>query len=673
MKYESTRQLYICYHLISASLENPISSEQLAQYASCSVRTVKSEIKVLDKKLSDEHIANIKSVQKKGYYLNALDAREFINYVKYTNRLIFVYRFNDIDELNKRTYLIQTLLSEKTITMDEMANRVHYSRYSFQGIMKWVKDFFNSFDIEVKSEAVVGYSLSGKEANLRACMVEAFCSQYYLVEKSEDFTVTKFENMFYENDQDYVDLRHAFLKILRESKISIKDIDTKKIATYIMLLKDRISKGYHVDVGEKEAEEIKQTYEYTLSKNVFKDPLIQKWVQPSENEMIHFAGLLLVYRDYHINKIDAFSPLLYKVLDESTGVLYEAEKRMQTTIGKNLFALELYELFRNDLISVLMNIVLMKRYRMSGRIRLITYVETVSEDITPIANEIARNLLYHVQNILQVESNDFYVTIFANIFEYIFQRIKYSYQKQRLACVSVCGLIIAKHMSEELLTSYGNYILNADVYNQYELRRINFDDYDIVICDTEGYENNYPLPYVTYRPFNPNYNQTYLFHNVFKYGFTTIRMEEIVRFTNTHVAFTVLEKGEIYDGIAHLLCQDPLKQVKDWQDKEKICSHLDNKNQIVVLFCNYDYTQKEFIEIFKTSKKSLWENQHINYIITVSIDPDISVNDMKLSNCVLNYLMNDSQLIKDLYENKVRCLNHIFNMAIQQEFNWWHR
>ena len=82
--------------------------------------------------------------------------------------------------------------------------------------------------LKVVSVPGKGMHITGQEQDFRSCFSEVSCGMY------RDFLpslhVDAMDALIYSHRQDFDDIRHAMLKIVRESKMRLRDIYTKKIA-----------------------------------------------------------------------------------------------------------------------------------------------------------------------------------------------------------------------------------------------------------------------------------------------------------------------------------------------------------------------------------------------------------------------------------------------------------
>ena len=97
--------------------------------------------------------------------------------------------------------------------------------------------------------------------------------------------------------------------------MSVTDIASKKLATHLCLLKERSRLGLVSEIEDDMQKEIKETYEYSLAKDIFKDAVIFSYLGvQDEIEVINFARLLIINRDIDLKSDRDIETLLPKYI-----------------------------------------------------------------------------------------------------------------------------------------------------------------------------------------------------------------------------------------------------------------------------------------------------------------------------------------------------------------------
>ena len=297
MRIDKNRHMIILHTLNHA--DEPVTAEQLAHLSMSSLRTVKSDIAYLSSVLEKENTARIVSYKAKGYKIEPIDDKNYRSYYSNIDVLNSLFHGKSIESENRRLYILQRLLIDEYVKIDSLAEDMYLSRTSLSKDFNWAVRFLESYHIKVCSEAGKGYYLDGKEQDMRSALVELHTSQYH--EYQTLYPYQPFNDAFnFEGKNYYDDMRHAFLDVLRSSRIVVSDIASKKLSTHICLMKNRIARGKRVVLGEDIKRNIREFYDYEVAKDVFANPVIGSYVQPDEDEILNFARMLITNRDINM-------------------------------------------------------------------------------------------------------------------------------------------------------------------------------------------------------------------------------------------------------------------------------------------------------------------------------------------------------------------------------------
>lgn len=626
-----------------------ITSEDLAIFSKSSSRSVKSDIVKLNEDLMKEGIAKIVATRSKGYYIEVINHNKFEE-LRSSLSKTHVYFFNDdIEITSRRLFIAQKLLLNEYTRVDDLAESFYLSKSAIKSELKWITNFFSSYNVKLTTVVGKGLIPCGNEENLRSLMVEVFCSQY--LDLNIEFGVKEFRNLFYEEEEYYADLRHAFLKILRESKMSVLDINTKKLATYLCLMQQRWRKGKRIHVDDKTRETIQKQYEYQVATEIFETQYITSY---DEDEKVHFALLLMCYRDVDLlskNDQETISPIIRAA---SNYYLDELIDKLKNELGGELFRLELFEVFRNSFLSLLIPIYTRSKYDSNAKMRMVTYYNKQEIASSPIALDIARRMLVHSQKILNDKIDEHVFWSVPPLIDLMFQSINFQYNKRRLGIISLAGRTVGKQRADILYRKFGNYIDKIDIFNQYELRRINFDDYDGVLVDTECVYNYYPIKFYKYTGINDDNEIQTLFNELFTQGFASEIVTKLSHLTNVFSSFQCHNYMEFF----HLMCykhalQDMEEQLMEYFIEKGTRFSFYNKNsQISMIFGPYEYIGEEFIEIYHLNYKMIWQKPYeIKYIIFICLDPNKKISELKIINLILFNLYHHPKCLKEMFEN----------------------
>jgi hypothetical protein len=670
MKFEKNRYLLIMKELSDRNVA--VTSEELARKAMVSVRTIKSDISYLNSITENDGSAKIVSIKAKGYILKALDDDRYKKLCSDINIQYTLFQSRSIERTNRELYILQSLLSEKYVKLETICDTLFLSRSAIAEDISWTKNFLFSYNLKMISIPGKGLHVEGLEQDLRSVMVEVFCSQYHDIELL--YPVERFSKYFYDDRQIYEDIRHALLKALRESKVSVRDLDSKKLATHLCLIKSRSAAGKHPELPKAMIKELKSSYEYKLATEIINLPIIKEYVgKINEGEILNFARLIIVNRDIDLHSTNDLETLSTDLIIQNQKIYAEIVEELKKGTGGKLFTMDLFRFFSGDLESLQMGLYLKHRYGSTSKQRIVTYNEGVENQVSPLSLELSRLMIRKTEErfgekICGVENKSY-----AAAFDYLIDHVDYSYKKLRLATTSTDGKIIAELMREDLNRHYRDYIETNDIFELYEMRKIEFDDYDAVVISWGSLYLTYPLPFIRYDyPHTDKNRQDNMFKELFLRGYSRKRLEEIKQIVNCYENVEIKDYVSFIQALSFKYGDDDANQKNIFEEtmmRAEILSYYYNNSGISLLFFDYAATGKEFIDVYRTDKPLYWNHfMEINYVVTVSLNPALPTQDLKLTDRMLQILVRDRFIVGQLYKDKNTVIDKMFCEEMEENF-----
>ncbi len=650
----------------------PVTSEELAIKAMFSQRTIKSDISYLNRVLMEEGTARIVSLKARGYHLESLDAEKYQRLCEDTNVQYTLFQERSIERTNRQLYILQTLLTERYVKLEALCDTLFLSRSALAEDISWATRFFLSYNLKVVSVSGKGLHTEGLEQDIRSVMVEVFCSQYHDIELL--YPVKGFSQFFYDDRCIYEDIRHEFLKILRESKISVTDISSKKLATHLCLIRSRSLSGKHPDLPAGIVEELRKSYEYGLAQEVFANNTIHAYLNvKDESEILNFARILIINRDVDLRSGNDLDTLPAYLMIENSRIFDEIVNEMRQETGGTFFTMELFRFCSIELESMQMGLYLKHHYDHTCKQRVVTYNEGVEKQVSPLSLELTRLMVEKVKQRFGEEICGGENKAYAAAFDFMLSKIDYSYHKLRLATVSTDSKIVADLMREELSRYYGEFIEHNDVFELYEMRRINFSDYDAIVISWGSLYLSYPIPFIRYgtRRTEPDHRQR-MFRELFFRGFSQRRLEEIKKITHCYEHLEINNYYSFIQALSYKYGVDDVhqKRILDHiMDRSQILSYYYSNSGVSLLFLDYCDTQREFIDVYLPQKTICWQqSMEISSVIVVSMNPATPVQDVKLTDRLLQMLANDRFLVQKLVKTPNQTLEDLFYRAMEERF-----
>ncbi len=664
MKIKSRRQLLILHTLYIHG--GAVTSDDLARHANVSIRTVQSEIELLNEKLNREGIAKIVSTPSKGHELEAIDTERFLELREQILNSFGFFRENDIECMRRRILIAQRLLTGSGVKVDELANELYLSKTSIRDDLSWVTDFFASYRIEVKSRAYLGLYCEGDEFEIRQLMVEVFCGQYHELGDIEN--VEGFEALFYDNKQYYNDLRHAVLKCIRESKMSMGDLESKQICTYLCLMQKRIQNGKEIAESPKMKHLCEGSYEAMLAKKICS--LSQVYVTVSETEMYIFSYLLMCLRDYDISLQSETGTISSELIKMAEDVVDYIIDDMGNTLGGMFVHTELFQKNRKIFISALMPLYFRSLYDTNRHKHLVSYYHYKNNDYSPVAIELSREIQRSAEGILHDQIDELAFRQITELNDLLLSLADFKYVKRRIALVDDTGKANARILKKMLMEQFGRFIEYIHIFEQYELRRVDFSDYDCFMINEIENQYSYPMDYVEYDPVSLGFSLNKIFSSVFAKGYSRKVLEEMAPITHIH-------KNVICDTYQMLLQLVAYKYstIADEElyryilEGERLHSYFESASETAFLFLPYSYIEREFVDFWYMEKKiNCGDGRGMRAAIIVCLKNDRPLDEIRTLNEIFRWIRGSRAFLERVADDYAGVYAEVFDNYIVK----WH-
>lgn len=667
MKIEKNRHLIILKTLI----ENDtvfVTSELLAEKCMSSVRTIKNDIKALDSDLQNEGIAYINSKASKGYQIIPTDNDLYQSLKESVQVHDLVFRRTTIEEMNRRLFILQKMLSNNYVKIDDLCNELYLSRSSLTKDMGWVIRFLKSYHVKAVSVPGKGYRIDGKEQDIRSAMIEVFCSQYHDIEML--YPVDEFADAF-ETDL-YEDIRHEILKVIRESEISISDIATKKIATHLCLINDRRKQGKTIEFNGKESGMIRESYEFLLSKQIMNLPIISRHVAVDETEEVNLARLLMINKDIDLRESTDASHISADLLNEASHIMDDYIQEYGVKYQYSVFISDHFAKYRKDIESIILRILYRNKLDYTDKYRLITYTENRETSFSPVAMEYARLLMQYLEGYFGQSIRGEESRVFAQIFQFILKSIRLDVTGLRLAVFSMEGRTAAELMKEELTEYFSGLISKADVFNLYEMRRIDFSQYDAAISSWDVAYYVYPLPLISYPGTDRKEDRIKLFKELFIHSFSDQAVKDLEQVIKYYPDVKIADYMEMI-RIAAKKYSNNKEQMEQMIQKAvrrfSTLSYYNAGSGVSTIFLDYADTGKEILDIYQPEKTVYWgTGLEIRYFLVLCLNPAHSLSDIRIMDAMVQKLSSDSRNLRRLIKSGTDVLRKIYSEVLMAQY-----
>ncbi len=291
-----------------------IAPSKLAKQFQVSERTLRSDIREINKTLMDYHV-QILLKRKEGYYLHTSD----VSSIPVLEELL-KKREKYLDSTDHRIHhlIIKLLYADNYLSQDDLAEEVYVSINTIINYLKSIRDILASHNLTLQNKANLGYLVMGDELNKRKCIMDLIASnsQQYALQFSNDQKellkhinletvkdiVIEFNRTYGLHFTDY-NLKNLILQIV----LSISRVQAKKpLDTYPLpqnqQLKDllhplisQIEESFRVELGIAERNYI---YSYYISNTIEWDG--QKDYSIYTRKLVQKI-LNYIYESYHID------------------------------------------------------------------------------------------------------------------------------------------------------------------------------------------------------------------------------------------------------------------------------------------------------------------------------------------------------------------------------------
>ena len=671
MNIQKNRHVNELLFLFNSS--SKVTAEELASHVDSSIRTVKNDIKYFNEEADISSICKIISHKGKGYGVIVHNEEKF-NELKYQLTVLkALFRDKSIVDTSRWLFLVQKLLTNSEIKKEKLCADLYLSESGIVPHLAKACSFLNSYGITVHSNAGRGLFISGAEQDIRSCLVEVASSSYHDIDLL--YPVPEFEKMIYPSFDDYQDVRHALLKILRESKMSVSDISSKKMATHLCLIKERGKMGYSPKIKTSLQNEIKETYEYSITQEIFKDETIFNYFGEQDDiEKINFARLLIINRDISLQLSKDIETILPRYIIASQKISKNIlDKMKEDSYYPSIFSMDIMHRYSIDFESLFLQLYFKYYFDRLNKERLVTYVEKEEEYLSPIAKDISRTCIELLekefnQPIQSIESQSL-----AGLIDFIFRNVQYQYSKLNIALTSLQGKVVGNIMMHLLMDKYSNYIDNIEVYDLYEMRKLNFDKYSAVIL--QGQEDlyfSYPCKLVSVEPLNiqtKNIDEK-LFDDLIIDGYS----RKVLNFIKEKINIYKDTKTESLKSFFSLISY---KYARSDKDQKSLYKHITNREQILsyisragigVLLLDYKHTKKEYFDIYSFKHSISDENKYpVKYMLVLSIDSSRPSQEIKEINQIVQIATINQNSLSELIDNTDK-LDDIWKYAMKIQF-----
>ncbi|MFT4006494.1 MAG: HTH domain-containing protein [Lacrimispora sp.] len=288
------RQESIIYQLSVSDM--PLTAEELAKRLSVSIRTIKYEMIEVKAKLPEVG-AELTAKRNEGYSIRVKNQDLFNRYLEPIGFQSTLANNFGSDDHARFLYIARKLVSSsRFVKLEDIADELYLSRSAIREAVNGVMDFLKSYHLEVESKPGLGVRAFGTEYHMRMAMTELFAAHFHKVLlDNAGMEYAKWMECGYEERQD---IRHVFLKELRETDVKISDINSQRLSIYFIIVRNRCNAGYRLRLPDHWKEKVGTSKEFYAAGAIYEHLKSRFWgFDLPEEETIFLAVYLMSCRD----------------------------------------------------------------------------------------------------------------------------------------------------------------------------------------------------------------------------------------------------------------------------------------------------------------------------------------------------------------------------------------
>lgn len=480
------------FHMLAAA-QGFIKANDLGAGLQVSERTVKTEMEKL-KSLAREKGCRVVSVRGKGYCLEVTDRERF---EAYRQRLEIL--FNNVEKRRegRQIYTIARAVmlgaGEKGyFRSEELAEELFLSHSALKKEMAGVRGFLASFNLSLISSPGRGLRLSGKEFNIRLCMLELYENHYRT-------RVLPFYNKAYEKTLedrgDKEEIRRVTLNLIRRSDTELFDIFINRLVDYILLARNRKqSLGFEPEREDGFKEELSGVPEYRLAGELADALERFEGYRLDGGEREALGKLLLLWSDWEWGKerLESRFPKICR-----RAVLLAGKIREELDLRWRLPLDQLTGDLEGELKPELVRILIQAHFGFCGCQTIGSAVMENAIKASPVSMVLANCAAGIIEGDLRVRLNAYNIQLLAVRFFSLIDRIPYRYRPRRLLVCARNGRAGGEAIAAAIRRELGDWwIGRLEVSALYEARKFSAEEYDCVVGSYSSYAYNYAWPYI---------------------------------------------------------------------------------------------------------------------------------------------------------------------------------
>lgn len=612
----NNRQRRILWYLAQA--EQPITSAQLAQKLAVSSRTIKSDMTFVAEELNANG-AQLISRRNCGYSIKVTDAERF--QTLYTLISIKVSSFSPVNEEDRLLYIARKLVgSRRGVLVEELGEELYLTRSSLRAPLHEAVKFCESFHLQTTSSIGRGLRVVGEEHLIRMALTELFELHFHKAELDQvDEEYAQWVGCEYQERQD---IRHAFLKVLRESTFAMRDSVTQRISMYLIIARNRRRAGLRIVLPAAWIAEVRELSIYSLAAEIYR--VLQEQFadyRMDTAEICFLAIYMLANLDPDMRRDPAETAPMMAPMIRST-----ASHMLETVGEKTGTDLAALPDAQPMLEQVILPVLLGARYGLDGHQCFDYSYENVYLNM-PLEMHYARLLAgdLHAQTGCAISFTD--LSVLACYVAALMRQVHYPSYPLRILVTNSIGVDFARVAAADLLRAFPHLIRSITPVELYEIRGMDPASYDAVLVGHVNDKQNKLLGY--------NYDapaSTLLLNEqgrdfIGVYNDLLIRAYHLENFLPDE-NFIEVEQDFLYYDPQQMFQYLSARYAKDQDSALRLMQLLAQRNEsfpmaqdsCAIIFAEKELCRSEVFALYRLKKQGQWGHRKINWVLFVCLD-----------------------------------------------------
>jgi len=464
--------------------ERYVTSKELAEYLSCSDRTVRNHLKSIDQTLNLQGVSLV-SKQGQGYRL-FFESQEACQ----TFRLIYELGddYNTKSSMSQSddrlAFILNKLLFEQVpVLFDDLADELYVSRSTLSHDFKKIRRMLSEYDLSIESRANKGVYVSGEERDKRCFIMDYFLGNQFF--KTLHYHV---QSNFFDQTLSLEEIARIVLEECQDAKLKLSDFVLQNLVVHIGLAMVRIKSGFEI-----------KNLSCQMSNNDTERKVAKKILaRISEVSNQEFPVQEVDYITLHL--------LAKSQLSQETQTKISKEE-MKRSLVQTFQALGLDDIYHfssdfqlfEGLITHLMTLQIRLDSRITLNNPLVDEVKKNYSDIFFMTKEILENM----ETFSQVSISDDEIAYVSLHFLAAIERRK---ENDKFSVLAICasGFGAAQMLRNRLETEFGNRLEVVDVIGYYELNQEKIQGIDFIVSAVDLSNLYFQVPVFTVSVFLKN-------------------------------------------------------------------------------------------------------------------------------------------------------------------------